>query len=137
MDVPPNAQVSNLLEDIARAGTSYGQHEPGARDRLLSLAYSLAAAVELPSETIQRIGWAEVSYARACGKEIPVDLMSIQPARFASTRIAVDLSLFDILEEKKDTGITTAELAKASNADPTLICKVLKDSFDIETFLNT
>lgn len=136
MDVPPNAQLSSLLEDITKAGKSYSQHEPGARERLLSLAYSLATAVELPSETIQRIGWAEVSCARACGEEISVDLTIIQPARFASTKIAVDLNLFEILKEKKDTGITTAELAKASNADPTLICKLLSHSFGIETLLD-
>ncbi|KAL8703633.1 MAG: hypothetical protein Q9201_003203 [Fulgogasparrea decipioides] len=98
-----NAQVSSLLEDIAGAGTSYFQYELGAREKLLSLAYSLASAVELPSETIQRIGWAE-------------------PARLAAMKIAVDLNLFEALKHKSDTGITTAELAKISNADPTLIC---------------
>ncbi|KAL8721599.1 MAG: hypothetical protein Q9225_001763 [Loekoesia sp. 1 TL-2023] len=107
MDAPPDVQVSSLLENITEAGKSYSQHEPGARERLLSLAYSLATAVELPSETIQRIGWAE-------------------PARFASTKIAVDLNLFEILKERKDAGITTAELAKASNADPTLISRTMK-----------
>ncbi|KAL8731915.1 MAG: hypothetical protein Q9181_004126 [Wetmoreana brouardii] len=106
MDLPPNTQLSSLLEDIAGAGKSYSQHELGARERLLSLAYSLAAAVELPSETIQRIGWAE-------------------PARFASTKIGVDLNLFEILKDKKDAGITTAELAKVSNADPALISMTL------------
>ncbi|KAL8650185.1 MAG: hypothetical protein Q9210_003974 [Variospora velana] len=117
MESAPNAQVSTLLEDIAEAGKSYHQNQLGARERLLSLAYSLAAAVELPSETIQRIAWAE-------------------PARFASTKIAVDLNLFEILKEKKDAGTTTAELAKASNADPTLICKLLNYSFGMETLLD-
>lgn len=107
MNVPPNAQVSNLVEEIIGAGTSYSQHEPGAREKLLSLAYSLASAVELPSEAIQRIGWAE-------------------PARFASTKIAVDLNLFEMLKDKKDAGITTAELAKASNANLTLISRTMK-----------
>lgn len=68
MVIPSDGQVSSLLEDITRAGRSYFQHEQGARERLLLLAYSLAAAVELPSETIQRIGWAEVSCARAGGE---------------------------------------------------------------------
>lgn len=61
MDPPPYSQVSSLLEDMSNVGKSYTQNEPGAREKLLSLAYSLAAVVELPSETIQRIGWAEVS----------------------------------------------------------------------------
>ncbi|KAL8848565.1 MAG: hypothetical protein Q9221_006398 [Calogaya cf. arnoldii] len=60
MDNSPNPQIMGLVEDIGRVGHSYGQQEPGARERLLSLAYKLAAAVELPSETIQRMGWAEV-----------------------------------------------------------------------------
>lgn len=68
MDVPPNSRVSSLLEDISDVGKSYSNHESGAREKLLSLAYSLAAAVELPSETIQRIGWAEVSCPRVRGK---------------------------------------------------------------------
>ncbi len=65
MDAPPNSRVSNLLEDISDVGKSYSQNEPGAREKLLSLAYSLAAAMELLSETIQRISWAEVSCPRA------------------------------------------------------------------------
>jgi len=65
MDAPPNSRVSSLLEDISDVGKSYSQNEPGAREKLLSLAYSLAAAMELPSETIQRISWAEVSCPRA------------------------------------------------------------------------
>ncbi len=62
--------------------------------------------------------------------------MIMQPARFASTKIAVDLNLFAILKEKKDAGTTTAELAKASNADPTLVCKHLNYSFGMETLLD-
>ncbi len=68
MESAPNTQVSTLLEDIAEAGQSYHRNQLGARERLLSLAYSLAAAVELPSETIQRIGWAEVSGVRVCDR---------------------------------------------------------------------
>lgn len=107
MNTSPNPQVTSLVEEIGKAGKSYSQNEQGARDKLLSLAYSLATAVELPSETIQRIGWAE-------------------PARFASTKIAVDLNLFEILKEKKDAGVTTEELATASKADPKLISRTMK-----------
>jgi len=73
MEAPPRSRVSSLLKDISDVGKSYSQNEPGAREKLLSLAYSLAAAAELPSETIQRISWAEVSYPRAWSKaEIPL-----------------------------------------------------------------
>ncbi|KAL9105135.1 MAG: hypothetical protein Q9187_008819 [Circinaria calcarea] len=109
MDASPNPQALSLLEDIARVGKLYSQNGSGSREELLSLAYSLASSVELPSEAIQRIGWAE-------------------PARFASTKIAIDLKLFEELKDKKGTGMTTMELAKASKADPTLICKPLSVS---------
>lgn len=62
-----NPQVSSLLEEIATTGKSYSQQQSGAREKLLSLANSLAAAVELPSEAIQRIGWAEVSQRDGAG----------------------------------------------------------------------
>lgn len=61
MDAPPNSRVSSLLEDISDVAKSYSRNEPGSREKVLSLAYSLAAATELPSETIQKISWAEVS----------------------------------------------------------------------------
>ena len=77
MDIPPNAQVSNILEEIIGAGTSYSKHELGAREKLLSLAYSLASAVELPSETIQRIGWAEVTWPEPFVEENAVNLMTM------------------------------------------------------------
>jgi len=70
-----NARSSGFepLEDITGVGKAYSQNEPGAREKLLSLAYSLAAAVELPSETIQRMSWAEANYPRAWSKgEIPL-----------------------------------------------------------------
>ena len=34
--------------------------ETGAREKLLSLSLQLTAALETPSEAIQRIGWAQV-----------------------------------------------------------------------------
>ena len=49
-----------ILTAISSAGDSLSQNEPGAREKLLALSYSLSAALELPSEAIQRIGWAEV-----------------------------------------------------------------------------
>lgn len=52
--------VSSLLSSISAAGASFAKQDAGAREQLLSHAYKLAAAVETPSEAIQRIGWAEV-----------------------------------------------------------------------------
>ena len=55
----PN-DVSSLLSSIASAGASFGHQNPGAREKLLSLTYKLASALETPSGFIQRVGWAEV-----------------------------------------------------------------------------
>ena len=60
MEIAPDSQVLGLLEDIARVGKMYSENESGSHEKLLSLAYSLASSIELPSEAIQRIGWAEV-----------------------------------------------------------------------------
>lgn len=53
--------VQRLLAQLQTAGSAYAERKPGAREELLSLSSALTAALELPSETIQRIGWAEVS----------------------------------------------------------------------------
>ena len=39
---------------------TFARNEPGAREKLLLLAHQLAAALETPGETIERLGWAEV-----------------------------------------------------------------------------
>lgn len=54
--------VQAVLAQLQAAGSAYAEQKPGAREQLLSLSNALIAAVELPSETIQRIGWAEVSF---------------------------------------------------------------------------
>ena len=46
-------QISNIQKELL-------QDEPGGREKLLKLSYAFSSALELPSETIQRIGWAEV-----------------------------------------------------------------------------
>ncbi|KAA6411226.1 MAG: Winged helix-turn-helix transcription repressor DNA-binding [Lasallia pustulata] len=102
-----NAQALSLLEDSATTGRSYVQDETGTREKLLSLTKSLSAAVELPSEAIQRMGWAE-------------------PARSAEVKIAGNLKLFDKLAEKEDVGLTAAELATESKADPILTSCIMR-----------
>ena len=54
--------VSSLISSISSTGTSFAQQGPRARAQLLSLAYKLAAALETPSEFVQRVGWAEVGW---------------------------------------------------------------------------
>ena len=49
-----------LLEEIKITTKSYEQDDANARAKLIALSYQLAATLELPSETIARITWAEV-----------------------------------------------------------------------------
>ena len=50
-----------ILSQMHSLGCDLGQHRTGAREQLLKLSHALISSLELPSETIQRIGWAEVS----------------------------------------------------------------------------
>lgn len=56
----PQPDTPALLDAIAATREAFAQAKPGSREELLDLAHSLTAALETPSETIQRIGWAEV-----------------------------------------------------------------------------
>ncbi|KAI1482509.1 putative O-methyltransferase [Daldinia eschscholtzii] len=96
-----------ILAQLQETGSAYAEKKPGAREQLLNLAYSLISSLELPSEAIQRMGWAE-------------------PARAAHCRIAVDLGLFESLKESGEPGISGKDLAAKADADETLIARTLK-----------
>lgn len=49
-----------ILAQLQATGSAYSEKKPGAREQLLNLAHSLISSLELPSEAIQRMGWAEV-----------------------------------------------------------------------------
>ena len=70
------ADVQAIVQKITAVGNGYQQKEPGSREQLLNLAYALASAVELPSETIQRIGWAEVSHFE--NRELRLTILSLR-----------------------------------------------------------
>jgi len=53
--------VPSILERIAAAGRSYEGEERGSRETLIELSRDLIAALEIPSEFLQRSFWAEVS----------------------------------------------------------------------------
>jgi hypothetical protein len=53
--------VSSILERVAAAGKAYDGNELGSRETLIELSRDLVAALEIPSEFIQRSFWAEVS----------------------------------------------------------------------------
>ncbi|KAL9086500.1 MAG: hypothetical protein Q9165_007116 [Trypethelium subeluteriae] len=52
-------QPDVILSQIEKAGNAYLGKQPGSREQLLNLGHALIASLELPSEAIQRIGWAE------------------------------------------------------------------------------
>ncbi|KAI5860697.1 putative O-methyltransferase [Durotheca rogersii] len=84
-----------ILAQLQAAGSAYAEKKPGAREQLLNLGYALVSSVELPSEAIQRMGWAE-------------------PARAAHCRIAVELGIFELL---KDSNQSAKEVAAKTGAD--------------------
>jgi len=93
-----------ILEKLQSVGAAYADRKPGAREQLINLSHALISSLELPSEAIQRMGWAE-------------------PARAAHCRIAVELKLFELLKESGSNGISAKDLAaKANGADDVLIC---------------
>lgn len=55
-----NQDATHILRAIADSTEAVARKEPGAREAMLELSHQLTAALETPSETIQRIGWAEV-----------------------------------------------------------------------------
>jgi hypothetical protein len=52
--------VSALLEGLATAGKAFERDEAGSREALIENSRALVAALEIPSEFIQRSFWAEV-----------------------------------------------------------------------------
>lgn len=54
--------AASILSQISDIGQSYLKNEPGARESLIDLSQALLAALELPSEFIQRVGRTEVRF---------------------------------------------------------------------------
>lgn len=52
--------ITSILERIATAGKAYEGDQVGSRESLIDLGRDLVAALEIPSEFLQRSFWAEV-----------------------------------------------------------------------------
>lgn len=91
---------------LQAVGSAYADKKPGAREQLIDLCHSLITSLELPSETIQRMGWAE-------------------PARAAHCRAAVELKLFEILKNGPQ-GLSAEHVAEKASASPVLVSRMLK-----------
>lgn len=55
-----STSVTSILDSLATAGKSYETNEAGSREKLIEQSRALVAALEVPSEFIQRSFWAEV-----------------------------------------------------------------------------
>lgn len=59
---PLHSNTVAILDRLQTIAQAYTEKRPGAREQLLNLSYALTASLELPSEAIQRMGWAEVDF---------------------------------------------------------------------------
>jgi hypothetical protein len=55
-----SSSVSSILEGLASAGKAFEKDEAGSREALIDHGRALVAALEIPSEFLQRTFWAEV-----------------------------------------------------------------------------
>ncbi|KAI0392354.1 putative O-methyltransferase [Xylariaceae sp. FL0594] len=104
------SNVEDILARIQAAGAKYSKEKntlSGARDELIRMSRRLIASLELPSEAMMRMGWAE-------------------PALAANCRIAVDLGLFHHLKEGGRAGVTVRDLAARCKADEELISRIMR-----------
>lgn len=57
----PAQSVTRILDEISSARVGFDKNEAGSRESLIDHSRALIAALEIPSEFIQRTFWAEVS----------------------------------------------------------------------------
>jgi len=57
----PSQSLSAILDAISSTRIAFDKHEAGSRENLIDHSRALIAALEIPSEFIQRTFWAEVS----------------------------------------------------------------------------
>ncbi|KAL4757606.1 S-adenosyl-L-methionine-dependent methyltransferase [Aspergillus foveolatus] len=91
--------VSSIIESLAAAGKSYEQNEAGSREMLIDLGRALVTQLEIPSESLQRTFWAEVS-------------LYSPPRNRPSIRMAVDTRLFQHLKEAGPDSLCAAGLSQ-------------------------
>ncbi|ROW06485.1 hypothetical protein VMCG_04236 [Cytospora schulzeri] len=102
-----NGSVASLVEDIVRAGECYDDDAPGSRETLVDLGHALVAALEIPSEFVQRSMWAE-------------------PALHGINRMGVEWKLFQHLRDAGDSGLTIDELASNTGVDASLLARLMR-----------
>ena len=56
-------RATEVLSAIAANTEGFFRQDPGAREKMLTLARQLTIALEKPSETVWRMGWTEVCHS--------------------------------------------------------------------------
>ncbi|KAE8164579.1 hypothetical protein BDV40DRAFT_310786 [Aspergillus tamarii] len=101
------SSVSAVLDGIASSSTAFNNNEAGSREALIEHSRALAAVLEIPSEFIQRTFWAE-------------------PAQSAIIRLAVDVEIFQLLQEAGNAGLTPDALAQKAGVDVILLSRLAR-----------
>ncbi|OGM44713.1 O-methyltransferase [Aspergillus bombycis] len=101
------SSVSAILDEISSSSIAFNKNEAGSREGLIEHSRALIAALEIPSEFIQRTFWAE-------------------PAQSAIIRLAVDVKLFQHLQEAGDVGLTPEALAHSTGVDTVLLSRLAR-----------
>ncbi|KAI4944314.1 hypothetical protein J4E86_009372 [Alternaria arbusti] len=99
--------VPDILERVAAAGRAYETEQIGSRESLIELGRDLVAALEIPSEFLQRSFWAE-------------------PALSAHCKFAVEVKLFQHLRDAGDAGVSPGDLAQKTSVDPILLQRIMR-----------
>ncbi|KFZ04842.1 hypothetical protein V501_08932 [Pseudogymnoascus sp. VKM F-4519 (FW-2642)] len=93
-----SSSVSSILDGIAAAGRSFGENEAGSREALIEYSRSLVAALEIPSEFIQRTRYVS-QHSYCCGRQaFPAPERSgWRRASALSEKAGVDVALLERL----------------------------------------
>ncbi|OQE42078.1 hypothetical protein PENCOP_c004G03679 [Penicillium coprophilum] len=102
-----SSSVSTILDEIATSRAAFDKNEAGSREALIDQSRALIAALEIPSEFVQRTFWAE-------------------PAQSAIIRIAVDVKIFQCLKEAGDEGLTPTAFSQKTQVDSALLQRLTR-----------
>ncbi|KGO68559.1 Winged helix-turn-helix transcription repressor DNA-binding [Penicillium expansum] len=97
----------SILKQLASTGKAFKDNEPGSREVLIAQSRALVAALEIPSEFIQRTFWAE-------------------PAQSAIIRLAVDVRLFQHLQEASPAGLSPKSLSEKTGVEGNLLIRLAR-----------
>ncbi|KAJ5961300.1 Winged helix-turn-helix transcription repressor DNA-binding [Penicillium vulpinum] len=105
-----------ILNQIASTGKAFKENEPGSREALIAHSRALVAALEIPSEFIQRTFWAEPNEQAQT---------VLQPAQSAIIRLAVDVHLFQHLQEAA-SGLSPVALSEKTGVEVDLLARLAR-----------